>query len=103
MTTSEWLSRCTPRPPEALSRRIDELLGADREAPAQPNILVSAAERTLAGLLARHATSRDAALDLLAADALVTYAFELAADEPESLDDLATSAMRRLSSAAPAP
>ena len=59
--------------------------------------LTSAAERTLRSLLRVKATDRAGALDLLAADALVTYAFEAAADAPEELERRATEAMRRLS------
>ncbi len=65
--------------------------------PPSPDGLIDGAERTLRALLQSNATQRDGALDLLAADALVTYAFELAADEPEQLDGIATEAMRRLS------
>jgi hypothetical protein len=40
--------------------------------------------------------SRAQALDLLAADALLTYAFEAAADEPQSLVARADDAMLRI-------
>jgi hypothetical protein len=41
---------------------------------------------------------RAAALDLLAADALATYAFEAAADDPDAIPARARAAMARLSS-----
>ncbi len=43
------------------------------------------------------ASDRALALDLLTADALVTYAFEAAGDDPAALPALARNAMRRLS------
>jgi hypothetical protein len=43
---------------------------------------VSAAEAVVARLVDANATSRGSALDLLAADALATYAFELASEQP---------------------
>jgi hypothetical protein len=42
----------------------------------------------LALLDGRHEKGRDLALDLLAADALVTYAFEAAAEEGTPVDEL---------------
>ena len=57
---------------------------------------------TLARVLADGATARAAAIDLLAADALVTYAFEAASESPDRLPDLAHRAMTRLSAAAAA-
>jgi hypothetical protein len=65
-----------------------------------PETLTNAAEQTLRSLLRLNATDRAGALDLLAADALVTYAFEAAADDPETLERRATTAMQRLSSIA---
>jgi uncharacterized membrane protein len=49
-------------------------------------------------LLRNNATSRDSALDLLAADALVTYAFESACDRPGELSARAREAMVRIAS-----
>jgi len=53
-------------------------------------------ERLLASVLEGDDRSRGTALDLLAADALVTHAFECAADSPESLPAMAEAAMRRI-------
>ncbi|MFN8572694.1 MAG: hypothetical protein U0132_11625 [Gemmatimonadaceae bacterium] len=80
-----------------------DILSAQAGERVSPTQLIDAAERTLRSLIRSNATQRDAAVDLLAADALVTYAFELAADEPERLDGVATEAMRRLSAHASAP
>jgi hypothetical protein len=50
--------------------------------------------------LIRASTGRDSALDLLAVDALVTYAFEAASETPETLESQAASAIIQLSAAA---
>jgi hypothetical protein len=47
--------------------------------------------------------SRTGALTLLAADALVTYAFEAAAESPERLEALAADAMIRIAAAGAQP
>ena len=61
---------------------------------------LDAAERAVARLLREQCTSRAAALDLLAADALATYAFELAADDPDRIPELAARAMARFAALA---
>jgi hypothetical protein len=47
-------------------------------------------------LLASGSTSRATALDLLAVDALVTYAFQAGADDPARLEERAARAMARI-------
>jgi hypothetical protein len=64
---------------------------------------LAAGELLLTRLLSADCTSRDCALDLLAADALVTYAFELAADDPSRIAERAQRAMARLAALASAP
>ena len=81
---------------------MDTLLRTSGESVDVAQTLIAAAEQTLHALIRQNATDRAGALDLLAADALVTYAFEAAADKPETLEGLATTAMRRLSSVTPA-
>lgn len=84
-----------PAPPEALAYRVSQLLSA---VPARGGAVeqhIAAAERTVARLLRDQSTSRASALDLLAADALATYAFELAADDPDCIPALAAMAMAR--------
>ena len=51
------------------------------------------AQTLLSELLALDCAMRDRALDLLAVDALVTYAFEAASEHPDSLAQRATTAM----------
>lgn len=82
--------------PESLARRVAELLAeAGGDGPPVARHL-AAAERTVARLLREQSTSRASALDLLAADALATYAFELAAEDPDGIPELAVQAMARL-------
>lgn len=61
---------------------------------------MQAANELLNDLLARASAGRESALDLLTVDALVTYAFEAAAKDPETLADRADEAMARLSAIA---
>jgi hypothetical protein len=64
---------------------------ADTEA-----VCLDAAERVLARLFTDSFPKRGDALDLLAADALVTYALEYAVAVPRDFDGRATAAVRRL-------
>ena len=98
MTVGDWLRTCTLRPPDALSVRIEAVLGPAQHEPAEslPEICLGAAERLVAGLLESGSTSRDTALDLLTADALVTYAFEAAGAQPETIAARADAAMARI-------
>jgi hypothetical protein len=94
---AEWLARCEPPPPPSLAARVAALLGDAPLAGSDDAVArcVAGAERVVAGLLAEGCTDRTSALDLLAADALATYAFELAGDRPESLAAVADAAMLR--------
>jgi len=98
MTLSRWLDGRRPVPPPALRARIDAALGSaleSSEALALESCL-SAGERVVASLLRANATTRESALDLLAADALVTYAFEAAGDRPGEIAVRAAHAMARI-------
>ena len=96
-SASAWLARAEPPPPAALAERLSALLGEApiADGPEAVARCVDGAERVVAGLLRDGCTDRNSALDLLAADALATYAFELAGDRPESLAAVADSAMAR--------
>lgn len=98
MTVGEWLDARDSGVPPALARELREVLGADVGAAARevPERCIAAAERVIAGLLMEDRTGRGSALSLLAADALVTYAFEAAADEPDLLAERARTAMHIL-------
>ena len=98
-TVADWLDRREPPSPEPLLSRIHEALGDGVEAPAHEAAgrTVAAAERLLARLLREDCATRAAAVELLTADALVTYAFEAAAEHQSgSMDDMATRAMQRI-------
>jgi len=98
MTLSAWLDARRPEPPARLRARIDAALGealtGDSEDAAAA--CLRAGEQLARTLLRENATSRDSALDLLAADALVTYAFEAASERPSELAARSRAAMTRI-------
>ena len=98
MILARWLDSRRPLPPAALRARIDAALGRDLLADVDDaaEALLSAGERLVRSLLDEDATSRGSALDLLAADALVTYAFEVASERPAELSSRAATAMARI-------
>lgn len=103
MTAAEWLASRTPRPPAVLADRMRAALASLPGAgPVEhgPDAYLAAAEALLAGLLRDGCDARESALDLLVADALVTYAFEAAGEEPARLAERASTAMRRIASLA---
>jgi hypothetical protein len=98
-TAGEWVAAHAAQPPVALRARLDGILATDPasgETTMVPAALMAAGQELLATILASGSTQRDAALDLLTADALVTYAFEAAADDPATLDARAADAMRAM-------
>lgn len=98
MTIGEWLATRTPAPPPALASRVRDLLGStvEDDVGVATDRLLEAAERTVATLLREGRTGRESAADLLAADALVTYAFEAAASDPARVVEQARGAITRL-------
>jgi hypothetical protein len=93
MTLSVWLDSRRPAPTPTLrahlERRVSLAPAGDGEG-ALPDHLAAAARELLDRVLSRPAAGRELALDLLAADALVTYAFEAQAEEdPGRLVELA--------------
>ena len=94
-TIADWLGEREPAPPDALLRRLRDALGSDTrlDATEAAERCLAAGERVLATVLREDEASRDYALDLLAADALVTYAFEAASERPAALSDCAARAM----------
>ncbi|MHB1225625.1 MAG: hypothetical protein ACYC2G_16480 [Gemmatimonadaceae bacterium] len=87
-----WAPMPPPTDDGANAPASDDAADAVNEAAA----LLAAGEALLAAVLGADAGSRDTALDLLTADALVTHAFERAADAPAALPALADAAMRRI-------
>jgi hypothetical protein len=102
---SAWLDARRPIPPAALRARIDAALGPDLHADVSDvaETFLAAGERLARSLLIEDATSRGSAPDLLAADALVTYAFEAASERPLDLSTRAATAMTRIAALADAP
>lgn len=97
-TVSQWLHALSPPPPPVLLARLVDLLEpyGGESVSRVPDICVDVGEELLTSLLASGSTSRACALDLLAVDALVTYAFQAAADAPEQFEARAASAMSRI-------
>ena len=98
MTLQHWLDARHPEAPEALRGRIAELVRehSEWETMSRGAALLEAGERLMQDVLAAAPKDRKAALDLLAADACVTYAFEAEADEPSRLAERAARAMQRI-------
>lgn len=104
MTVAEWITSREPRPPAALLARIHAALGADAGRPAEDtaNICVAVAARELQALVDTGRFERDSALDLLAVDALVTFAFEHASTTARTdLGRLSGEAIMRLGALTP--
>ena len=102
MTLGTWLDQRELVPPPALRRRLDAAVSAVPDAAILPipDAAVEAALRLLDVLLRDSDPSRAAAIELLTADALMTYAFEATADMPERLEELGGLAMQRIAAAA---
>lgn len=88
---AEWLGRRTSRAPAALAARVVELAGAAPPGPAPADTLARAAGEAL-GRVTASAGDRSVALDLLAADALITLALLFQAEaDPGRLGEFARS------------
>jgi hypothetical protein len=98
VTVAEWLRSRTSQPPQALAARLDAVLGDSLLLSSDmiPEVFLAKGERLVADLLQTHSTSRISALDLLTADALVTYAFEAASESPSAIETRASAAMTRI-------
>ena len=98
MTVGAWLRSRRPAPPAPLMTRMLAALGADAasDTPDVGGVCLDAATRVLEPLLREERAGRESALDLLAADALVTYAFEAASESFDTLEPTTADAMRRL-------
>jgi hypothetical protein len=103
MTHLEWLASRGADAPAALRARVEQVFAADGSLSALPiaEALLRAGDVLLAEVLRpRTGAPRETALDLLAADACVTWAFEAAADEPGTVGARAEAAMRRIAEVA---
>ena len=90
---SDWLLSRTPTPPHELK---ELLLKAAADSCASLNDLPSTLVEKALAVLANVGDGRTAAPHLLAADALITYAMEAAA-EAGNIEEVAANAMRELS------
>jgi hypothetical protein len=98
VTVGEWLRSRTPQPPAALSARLNAVLAESlgESADRVPDVFLAAGERLVTEMLRNDSTSRLSALDLLTADALVTYVFEAAGGDVSTIDGRAVGAMTRI-------
>lgn len=102
MTVGDWLTSTALTPPPALAARIGSAIGPRVAAPAAeaPRVFMDSALALVDQLASRGCAHRDDAIDLLAADALMTYAFEAASEAPDSIAALAEEAIGRLAQVA---
>jgi hypothetical protein len=88
-----WLAAREPAPPTALAQRLRQVLDTVPEAAlagmGMAEAMGTLGALTLGALGDRGAQAEGVALDLLAADAFVTYAFEAAAEEGTDVPALA--------------
>lgn len=95
---TEFVAQHAGTAPPALIARVQAVLASDEAAASLPvaEALLRAGEALLANVLKDGEAGRAVALDLLAADTCVTWAFEAAADEPGTLPERAAQAMQRV-------
>jgi len=94
MTLTAWLERHTAAAPPALRGRVHEHVQAVPSERPAPMVLAAAASRALDSVVT-HPGDRSIALDLLAADALITLALlAQAEDRPAELGEFATSLLK---------
>ncbi|HZI99404.1 MAG TPA: hypothetical protein VFD22_01995 [Gemmatimonadaceae bacterium] len=91
---SDWLASRTPAPPSELSARLNEVVG---DSSATDNELPYALLKCGLEILSNIGEDRTAAPDLLAADALITYAMEAAA-EARTVEQVSEAAIQKLGS-----
>ena len=94
----EWLGSRQPAPPDALLARMRaeiRKLGIS-ESDADPKALADAGTSILKTLDDVGCSERAAALDLLAADALFTYAFEAAAGSKAEVESVASYVLQKV-------
>jgi len=96
VTVQEWIASRSPRQPAALTEQMLAILSADAHADAShtAEVCLTAAARALDQLLADNRFSRESAPELLAIDALTTYAFEHASQSAATEAQLQSFARR---------
>ena len=85
----------------ALREQVLAMLGADADRPASlaTEVCLSAAARSLRGIVAEQRFARENALALLAVDALTTFAYEHASEAALGLRDHVSRGTRMLAAA----
>jgi len=87
-----WLRGREPAPPEALAGKLSQCVASAPDAVFAGGSIAEIAGRlgieTLRAVVRRQRVAHDGAMDLLAADAFVTYAFEAASEEGEEVTGL---------------
>ncbi len=92
-TLREWLASRQPEPPAQLAERLSEIVGDEAfNGASSASVLLERGIQTLRSAL----SDRDGAIDLLAADALITYAMEVAADDFATMEATAADAIQRI-------
>lgn len=97
---SAWIRGRSPAPPRELLSRIEAMAARASRTRDPADALLDAAETTMTDVLHDGCLTRESGLDLLAVDALVTYAFEAAADAPEQIDARTAAALWRIAALA---
>jgi len=91
---ADWVERHTSEAPAALRTRVQQHVAAADVGPTVPDALARAARQAL-GQVLTHPGDRSVALDLLAADALITLALLAQAQRaPEGLGEFAASILQ---------
>ncbi|MDX2194698.1 MAG: hypothetical protein NW201_15250 [Gemmatimonadales bacterium] len=88
--TAAWLASRTAAAPARLVARVEELVAAAPPGPDEPAERIGAAAHAVMRTVLAHPGDRSIALDLLAADALITLALLARAErDPATLDAFA--------------
>jgi hypothetical protein len=95
-----WLAEREPAPPAELAAKLAQCVDAAPEAVLASNsvaeVVGAIGTWLLQSVVERQRTAYDAAVDLLAADAFVTYAFEAASEEGTDVAGLANQLLTRV-------
>jgi hypothetical protein len=99
---ADWLASRARTAPPALTACVNDLLDSHPEwgSLSRVDAFIAASELLLRRVLEGGAVARAKALDLLAADACVTWAFEAAADDPGMIANRAERATRGIAAIA---
>ena len=104
MTHAAWVAKRRPEAPASLVTSVEQALEAvsPRHGASRVESLIDAGCFLLRRVLAAAPASRASALDLLGADACITYAFEAAAGDPRRVAEWSERANRDIGNVAAA-